>query len=89
VKSRLDVDPYYRKYFIAFKNNYIFLLVNVYTDHLELGLTLPSDMEVSARFQKPREWGFGSRVTHVVKISNPKDVDEELINAIAVSHKNS
>ncbi len=89
VKSKLNVDPYYRKYFIAFKRNYIFLIVNVYIDRLELGLTLPSDAEVSARFQKPREGRFGPRVTHYIKISNPRDVDEDLANAIAIAYKYS
>ena len=89
VKTKLNVNPYYRKQFIAFKRNYIFIDMHVYTDRLDLGLTLPSETNVSSRFQRPREAQFGSRVTRFVKISSPTDVDSELMQAITEAYNNS
>lgn len=89
VKSSLNVEPYFRKEFIAFKRNFIFVDVHVYTDRLEVGLPLPDGLSLSPRFVKSPEGRFGSRITHFVRIQSPKDVDEDLMRAVSEAYKSS
>jgi predicted transport protein len=89
IKAQLNVKPYFRKDFIAFKRNYIFVDVHVYTDRLELGLTLPEGTSLSSRFLRPPEGRFTSRVTYLVKVQGPKEIDEELMIAIAQAYRTS
>ncbi len=89
IKNRLNVEPYYRKQFIAFKKNFIFVDIHVYTDRLEVGLPLPDDLDPSPRFAKAPEGRFGSRITHYVRLQAPKDIDDELMATISEAYKTS
>jgi predicted transport protein len=87
IQKQLKVEPYYRKQFIAFKRNYIFVDVHVYTDRIEVGLPIPDEINPSARFARAPEGRFGSRITHNVKLQAPKDVDDELMATISEAYK--
>ena len=90
VKRICNVEPYAKKYFIAFKKNYMFIDVHVYTEKIELGLTLPENQDPpTLPFQISREGQFGSRVTHFIRISKPEDVNEELLKWIKIYSANS
>ncbi len=86
IVNRLKVEPYYRKEFIAFKKNYIFVDVHVFIDRIDVGLPLPDGLLPSARFTKAPEGRFGSRVTHYIKLQAPKDVDDELMATISEAY---
>ena len=87
IKNQLKVEPYYRKEFIAFKRNYVFVDVHVYTDRIEVGLPLPDNVNPSARFSPAPEGRFGSRVTHFTRLQVPKEVDDELMATISEAYQ--
>ena len=86
IKSRLNVLPFYRKEFIAFKRNWIFADIHVYTDRLELGLPLPEGLTIPRSFLKSPEGRFGPRINHFVRLQSPRDIDEDLMSAISQAY---
>lgn len=87
VKAMLDVQPYARKQFLAFKRNYIFVLVHPYTDRMEIGLHLEGEEPPNPPFMKALGGRWGSRITHFTKLSKPEDVTEELMTWIRKSYE--
>jgi len=87
IKNRLNVEPYYRKEFIAFKRNSIFADIHVYTDRLEVGLPLPNGMTIPSHFLRSPVGRFGPRINHFVRVQSTRDIDEDLLNAISKAYK--
>lgn len=87
IKSRLNVLPFYRKEFIAFKRNKIFADIHVYTDRLEVGLPLPDGITIPRSFLRSPEGRFGPRINHFVRVQSPRDIDEDLMSAISHAYK--
>jgi predicted transport protein len=87
IKTRLNVLPLSRKEFIAFKRNAVFADIHVYTDRLEVGLPLPEGVTVPRSFLKSPVGRFGPRINHFVRLQSPRDVDEDLMSAIAQAYR--
>jgi len=69
-----DITIYAKKYYIAFQRNYIFAVVNVYTNKIEVGVVLEG-AQVGERLLDGSDWGW-SRVTHYFVLNHEKDVDD-------------
>lgn|SRR3989338_610572 len=86
IKKILNVEPYAKKYFIAFKKNYIFVHVRVYNQKLQLGLVLKEEQNPSV---PPFDGPYDQHLTYFIDILRPEDVNEELLKWIKISYENS
>lgn len=88
VERATGVRAYFRQEFIAFRRNYIFVDIHVYTDRLEVGLHLPKDPPMPPFLRAPESWG-SSRITHIIRIRSPDEVTPDLMEWVKVSYENS
>lgn len=79
------IEP--KKWYIAFRRNSNFTIVNVYTSKLEVGLPVLSP-EHDLRMIDITKWGF-SRILYGIVLKDEKDVDEKLLKWLKVSYEAS
>jgi hypothetical protein len=77
----------YTKYYIAFQRNYIFAVVNVYTNKIEVGVILEGG-QAGGRLLDGSDGGW-SRVTHYFVLNYEKGVDEQATSWLKTSYDSS
>jgi predicted transport protein len=86
-KLGTDVKVYAKKYYIAFQRNYIFGVVHVFVNKIEVGVVLEGSHEEEG-LQDASDWGW-SRLTHCFVLAQEEDVDDRIVQWLKESYKSS
>ena len=88
VQSELGaVNVYAKQDYIAFQRNFIFAVVNVYTNKIDVGVVLQSPA-ANPRLGDASKWGW-SRLTHYFTLTAEKDIDDHVLGWVRQSYSNS
>jgi predicted transport protein len=82
-----DVSCYAKKYYIAFKRNNIFGVVNNYITRIDLGLCL-DEATTDDRLFDASNWGW-SRINKGMKITDIDDIDDQLMEWLEQAYEKS
>jgi len=86
-KLGTDINVYAKKYYVAFQRNYIFAVIHVYINKLEVGLVLEG-RPTEEGLLDASGWGW-SRLTHYFVLTESKEVDDRVARWLKGSYESS